>query len=393
MMAGLLGSAVERVEMSKKRHALAESLQIGLLPRMLSELPQLTTTARYRPAAAAAEVGGDWYDVIELPGERVVLVVGDVEGHGIESAAVMGQVRSAVMAYATEGHRPAAVIDRTGELLAHLGTGLLATCCVVLMDAADGVAEVALAGHPAPLVQRPDGSVITLDAPANVPLGVASPTPYRAREHTVEPGSVLMLYSDGLTDWRAPDPADGAKALLESGSCEAGSDLENLADHLVVEVPGLGQRRDDAVLLLARYGGARGAEVPRTARLYIQRHDLQGVKTTRSFVADRLCSWGLAEISDDLQLVASEVVTNALIHAGSDVDVRLRAFTDHVRLEVRDSDSNPPVPSPFSLSEEGSSQAEHGRGLFLVEALATAWNSSPNGRGKTVWLELAVPGD
>ena len=96
-------------------------------------------------------------------------------------------------------------------------------------------------------------------------------------------------------------------------------------------------------------------------------------------------------MSDDLQLVTSEVVTNALIHAGSDVDVRLRAFADHVRLEVRDSDSNPPVPSPFSLSEEGNSQAEHGRGLFLVEALARAWNTSPNGRGKTVWLDVPIP--
>jgi len=392
MMAGLLGSAVERVELSAKRHALAESVQKWLLPHMLPELPQLTTTARYWPATATAEVGGDWYDVIELPGDRVVLAVGDVEGHAIESAALMGQLRSAVVAYATEGHRPAAIIDRTAALLAHLGTDLLATCCVVLMDAADGVVEVALAGHPEPLVQRPDGSVGALDAPVNVPLGVAAPTPYRAREHTVEPGSVLMLYTDGLTDWRAPDPAAGARALLEAGSREAASNLENLADHLVAEVPGPQQRRDDAVLLLARYEGARGEGAPRTGRLHIQRHDLHGVKKARSFVADLLDCWGLATMSDDLQLVTSEVVTNALVHAGSDVDVRLRAFTDYVRLDVRDSDSNPPVPSSFSLSEEGSSQAEHGRGLFLVEALARAWNTSPNGRGKTVWLELAVPG-
>jgi anti-sigma regulatory factor (Ser/Thr protein kinase) len=108
-------------------------------------------------------------------------------------------------------------------------------------------------------------------------------------------------------------------------------------------------------------------------------------------VDDRLNSWGLAEVSDTLRLIVSEIVTNALIHAGSDVDVRLRAFADHVRLEVRDSDSNPPVPSPLALSEEENARAEHGRGLLIVEALSGQWNTSPNGRGKTVWLDVAVP--
>ncbi len=155
MMTGLLGPTVERIEQNKNRKALAESLQRSLLPHMLSDLPRLTTAARYLASAVTAEVGGDWYDVIKLPNGRIVLVVGDVEGHAIDSAVTMAQVRSAVVAYAIEGHHPSAILDRTSRLLAELGTELLATCCIVLCNTADGVSEVCLAGHPAPLVSSP----------------------------------------------------------------------------------------------------------------------------------------------------------------------------------------------------------------------------------------------
>jgi GAF domain-containing protein/anti-sigma regulatory factor (Ser/Thr protein kinase) len=390
-MAGALGAAVERVELATKQREACEYLQRRLLPPTLCELPRLTTTARYRPATVTCKVGGDWYDVIEAPGERVVLVVGDVEGHAMESAAVMGQVRAAVAAYAAEGHRPAAVLERTGRILVGLGTDLLVTCCVVTLDTADGTAEVALAGHPEPLVQRPEGTIGFLDAPANLPLGVTTHHAYQGREHTIGPGSLLMLYSNGLTAWSAIDPAAGARTLLSSGSRQAESDLEHLADHLIAEDSSPRRRRDDAVLLLARYEGVHGDGALRTGSLHIQRRDLHGVKAAHTFVDDRLRSWGLAAISDDLQLIVSEIVTNALIHAGSDVDVRLRAFADHVRLETRDSDSNPPVPSPLAVSEEENGRAEHGRGLVIVEALAGAWNSSPNGQGKTVSLDMPIP--
>lgn len=386
MMAGLLGSAVERIELNTERQGLAEGIQKRLLPSTLTDLPRFTTTARYQPATATVEVGGDWYDVIRMPDDRVVLVIGDVEGHTVESAAVMGQLRSAVAAYATEGHGPTALLERTGRLLTQLGTDLIATCCVVCVDTDGSVAEVALAGHPAPLERLPDGTVRTLRAPANVPLGLAGSTPYSAREYTLTPGSVLLLYSDGLIG-----PRRDAAALLGAVGRDAGTNLEALADRLLDETPDPHGRRDDAALLLARYEGADTETAPRTGHLYIQRRDLRGVKEARGFVHDRLCGWGLTDMSDDLELITSEVVTNALIHAGSDVDIRLRAFEDRVRLEVRDSDSDPPVPTLYSLSEEGSSRAEHGRGLFLVDALATAWNTSPNGRGKTVWLEMDIP--
>ncbi|MFJ2399487.1 SpoIIE family protein phosphatase [Streptomyces sp. NPDC087843] len=390
MMAGLLGAAVERVELSAKQREVAQCLQRFLLPSRLPDLPRLSTTARYRPADVNSEVGGDWYDVIKLPGDRAVLVIGDVEGHAMESAAVMGQVRTAVASYATEGHRPAAVVDRTGRLLADLGTDLTATCCVISLDTLDGTAEVALAGHPPPLVWRPDGSTGVLDAPANVPLGVLTADVYQGREHTLESGSVLMLYTNGLIGLHSTDPEACARTLLGSGDGGCAPDLEKLADMIVAEFCAPQQRRDDAALLLALYEGAQGRDESRSASLHIQLRDLRGANKARRFVRDHLDSWGLDGMSDALELVVSEIVTNALIHAGSDVDVRLRAFEDHVRLEVRDSDSNPPLPSPLALAEEENAEAEHGRGMLIVEALAEEWNSSPNGQGKTVSLNLPI---
>ncbi|MEU4092933.1 SpoIIE family protein phosphatase [Streptomyces sp. NPDC026673] len=385
MMAGRLGSAVQRIELSTGRQALAESMQKRLLPAVLAEAPRLTTTARYRSAQTPGEVGGDWYDVLMMPDDRVLLVLGDVEGHTWESAAVMGQLRTAVAAYATEGHGPAALLGRTDRLLSRLGTELLTTCCVLAVDTGTGAVEVALAGHPAPLARLPDGTVRRLWAPANVPLGLHVRDPYRPREHTVPPGTVLVLYSDGVHE----RDDDDVRERLGRLDRPPGIDLEHLADRLLESMPG---RRDDAALLLARYEGTEDGTAPRVAHLHIHRRDLSGVRQARGFVSECLHDWRLAELAEDLVLITSELVTNALVHAGSDVDLRLRAFGDRVRLEVRDSGSDPPVPTAYSLTEEGSAQAEHGRGLYLVDALARIWGTSPSGRGKTVWLEMGIPG-
>ncbi|MET8226090.1 SpoIIE family protein phosphatase [Streptomyces sp. NPDC005301] len=390
MMAGLLGAAVERVALSAAQRGVAQFLQRFLLPSQLPDLPRLVTAARYRAADGTSKVGGDWFDVFEIADDCAVLIIGDVEGHAMESAAVMGQVRTAMASYAIEGHRPPALIERTGRVLAALGTGLTVTCCVVALDTSDGTAEVALAGHPAPLVRRRDGTLETLDAPANVPLGVPMAHTYQGREHTLQAGSVVMLYTNGLVATPTAGPEACAQALLGSGDRSA-SDLEDLADKVVSDLRSPEQRRDDAALLLARYDGARGKDEPRAAGLHIQRRDLRGVKATRKFVHDQLGSWGLQDMADAVELAASEIVTNALIHAGSDVDVRLRAFADHLRLEVRDSDANPPIPSPLSMAEDEIPEAEHGRGLLIVDAVADEWTSHPNGQGKTVSMKMSIP--
>ncbi|GGK75801.1 hypothetical protein Sme01_51480 [Sphaerisporangium melleum] len=387
MMSDQIGLAVERAQRGENERALAQGLQKRLLPRTLGELPQVVTTARYLCAPTATGMGGDWYDAVCLPGDRIGLVVGDVEGHDIDSAVVMGQLRSALRAYAAEGHDPAGVLARSSDLLADLDTDLLATCCFVRIDPQTGSAEVALAGHPVPLVREPDGTITVPDVPANVPLGVPMNGAYRTAEIVLRQGALLMLYTDGLARPANGDPVMSAHALL--GSVEQGeTSLERIADRVIAVAPDHETRRDDIAVLLARYEGYPSGERCRIDRMAIQRHDLQGVRAARRFVRRHLREWGLEELADDLEVMASEVVTNALTHADSDVEVRLREYPDRIHLEVRDTDPNPAVPEPIVLSEEANAVAEHGRGLIIVSGLAATWGNSPSGRGKTVWLDI-----
>ncbi|WP_225829267.1 ATP-binding SpoIIE family protein phosphatase [Streptomyces naphthomycinicus] len=384
MMMDLLGPALERASLGESARSLAESLQKKLLPRDLVEVPGMVTTARYVPAPSTAGLGGDWYDMVPLPGGRIALVVGDVEGHSIDSCVVMGQLRSAVRAYASEGHSPGIVMTRANRLLCELDTDLMATCCLISFDATTGVAETALAGHPPPLVRAADGTVTTLQLPANVPLGVEAGALYTVTDIALARDALLMLYTDGLTESRQLDTALWARTLLAPPSVS----LEKLADHVIEQACTQGVHRDDVALLLARYEGPQAGPNRRITRKSFHRHDLHAVKAARQFVSDSLHQWGLDEMIDSFQLVTSEMVTNALIHADSDVDLRLREYPDHLRLEVRDADPTPPVPAPITLTEESNEYAEHGRGLVIVDALCSEWGNSPSGRGKTVWVDV-----
>ncbi|MEE4543052.1 SpoIIE family protein phosphatase [Streptomyces sp. V4-01] len=381
MLADLLASAVERARLGAYEHVLAESLQRTLLPRALTALPGVVTTARYVPARTDTGLGGDWYDVLELPDGRIGLIVGDVEGHSTDSAIVMGQLRTAVMAYAQEGHDPAAVLGRAGRLLGDLDTELIASCCIAFLNVEDGVLETARAGHPAPLLRHCDGRLEPLDVVAGAPLGI-TPASGTNSSTVLPPGATLMFYTDGIHVPGTGDVPAAALRLLAS----ADGDLEELADGLVAAAA---DGRDDLALLLARYEGAVAGASRRIEQLEIPRHDLRGVADARRFVRTCLERWDTPEISEALEMITSEAVTNALIHADSDVDVRMREYDDRVRLEVRDSDAHPPLPSAMSVSDEDEqAQAEHGRGLVIVDSLASTWGSSPHGRGKTVWMEL-----
>ncbi|MFJ4985556.1 SpoIIE family protein phosphatase [Streptomyces sp. NPDC088732] len=392
MMANLLGSTLERLQLTEGKLELASSVQRKMLPRSLPDVAGMVSAARYVPASSSSEVGGDWYDVIAASNGRVVLAIGDVEGHGIDSAAVMGQVRSAVSAFASEGHGPSAIIERTSKLFLTFGSDLLATCCIVCVDVANGVLEVASAGHLAPLVRDKDGSIGKLDTPPGIPLGVPCPqSPPKSYEFPLSPGSMLLLYSDGLIQNRQCDTEEFALRLFAECAADGQDNVEDVADRLISGVPDPAQRYDDAALLLVKADTAADRTTFEMARLEIQPRDLRTVSTARKFARNSLRTWQLNEISDDLEITVSEIVTNALIHAGSDVDMRLYRYPDRVRLEVRDSDSAPPIPSSFSMSEEGRSKAENGRGMVIVENISGSWGSSPNGRGKTVWIEFLTP--
>ncbi|MFE7794536.1 ATP-binding protein [Streptomyces sp. NPDC057460] len=183
-----------------------------------------------------------------------------------------------------------------------------------------------------------------------------------------------------------------ARQQLGSLDLETIQDLEIKVDQIVQgSFPIPGARRDDAVLLFSRYEGIQPRPHRHIAKKGIQRRDLRGVAKAQDFVQSRMAAWGHEAVADDLILIVSELATNALIHADSDVEVRLREYGDRIRMEVRDSDPAPPVPS-FLVTSGGENQiAEHGRGIIIVEALASVFGSSPNGRGKTIWLEIALP--
>jgi anti-sigma regulatory factor (Ser/Thr protein kinase) len=395
VMAAMLGAAMERVSLGESEHELAQSLQKRLLPRTLSELPELVVAARYLPAVSSSRSGGafsrsggDWFDVVRLSEDRIALIVGDVEGHSVESATVMGQVRTSVLAYIREGHTPAAVMERAGELLADLDTELFATCCVLVLDGTTGVATYCLAGHPPPVSRVQEGLKGPLEGPPGVPLGVPPEIPYQDFESTLDPGTLLLLYTDGLASGSRFDAVTYAKRQLDSLGHEPAENLEKRADRMVASLPPPEVRTDDAVLLLARYEGPRLGASRRFGRLDIQRHDLRGVAAARRFVRSQLESWDYDMPADALELIVSELATNALVHADSDVQLRLREFADHIGLEVIDSDTAPPIPSFMVVSDEDGRDSEHGRGLVIVDALVSAFGSSPNGRGKTVWVEV-----
>ncbi|MFF9105158.1 SpoIIE family protein phosphatase [Streptomyces rubrogriseus] len=391
LMLGQIGQALERVQAHEAEHTFARTMQQSLLPTRLPFTPETLVTCRYLPATDGIAVGGDWYDVIPLPDGTIGFAVGDVEGHHAEAAGVMAHLRSAVLAYATEGHGPATVLERLDGLLRVLGISRYATCCCLWLDPATGVAQVATAGHPLPLISPAPSRLTTLDVPVGPPLGLGDGHHYEQREITLEPDSVTALYTDGLLDTRTLGP-DGARSRLAGKLTHGDRDnMHTLADELISERRSQTTLDDDAALLLMRYDGRRHAEQQDVSRLFIQRYDLQAVASVRHHLSGLLPRWKTEALLDDLQLILSEVVTNALIHAQSDVDIRLRRHTAGVRVEVQDNSALPPVPTVIVADEAVNAEAESGRGLLIVDALATAWGSSPAGRGKTTWIEMTLP--
>ncbi|WP_328979782.1 SpoIIE family protein phosphatase [Streptomyces canus] len=256
-LAGLIAHAMEKAQRYESETALARGLQQALLPRRLAAHPQLETTGRYLPGTAGMEVGGDWYDVVES-GDGLALVIGDVQGHGVQAAATMGQLRSAVRAFALGDRPPDEVMSSTNHLLIDLDPGLFASCCYIRLDPATGVARAARAGHPPPLLRSPDGRTRVLDLPGGVVLGVAPKARYPVTELRMEPGAILALYTDGLVERPGSDIDEGITALrvalAKAGAPAArpgGRFLAGVADRLTATARHALDRPDDIALLLA----------------------------------------------------------------------------------------------------------------------------------------------
>ncbi|MFC4053259.1 SpoIIE family protein phosphatase [Actinomadura syzygii] len=376
---------VESARQYSRERATALTLQRSLLPTGLSAPSPVEVHHRYLPGSRLIEVGGDWYESIALPGARVALVVGDVAGHGVKAAVTMGRLRTAIHTLAGLELPPAEALERLDSLMRTLGEREphFATCAYVVYDAVSGRCEVASAGHLPPLLVPPGAEPEYLPVPPAPPLGVGGDGPIVSREFAVEDGTLLFLYTDGLVENRARDIDDGLDRLRHTfGNGAAARPLEDLCQAALDGVYD-DQHRDDIAMLVARL-----------ARIPEDRHatwelpaDPAAVRRARGLIRDRLARWGLDDLVHPTMLLASELVTNAIRHAGGRIRLRLVREGGLV-CEVFDSSDGRPRVRHHDDAEE---MTESGRGLHVVGRLAQRWGVRRTPDGKVVWCEQGLP--
>ncbi|KKZ71538.1 ATP-binding SpoIIE family protein phosphatase [Streptomyces showdoensis] len=363
---------------------IADELQRTMLPDSLPQPTGVRLASRYLPAAETARVGGDWYDAIPLPGSRVALVVGDVMGHSMTSAAIMGQLRTTAQTLAGLDLPPQEVLHHLDEQAQRLGENRMATCMYAVYDPVSHRITIANAGHPPPILLHLGGRAEVLRVPPGAPIGVGG-VDFEAVELDAPAGATLLLYTDGLVESRLRDVWTGIEQLRERLAATAqltGPDhsppLEALCDD-VLDMLGPGDRDDDIALLAARFDGIAPSDV---AYWFLEPEDAAPGRARR-LARRALERWGLEELSDSVELLISEVVTNAVRYAERPVTLRLLR-TDVLRCEVGDDSPQLPRQRRARDTDEG------GRGLFLVNRLARRWGATRLSGGKVVWFELAT---
>ncbi|GGU26922.1 magnesium or manganese-dependent protein phosphatase [Streptomyces violascens] len=384
-----IAQSLQRAMLYEQEHDLAEGLQQAMLPRRIPEVPGAQLAVRYRSARFGRDIGGDWYDVIPLPGGRVGVAIGDVQGHDTHAAAVMGQLRIVLRAYAAEGHTPATVIARASVFLYELDTDRFATCTYAEADLSTGVVQVVRAGHVDPLIRLQDGSCRRLPVEGGLPLGLSAEfgrLEYPVSTVELDPGQTLLLYTDGLVEQPGTDLDDGMQvlaSLVRTGP----EDLEALADRLCDVVDERAGDDDVALLLLRR----SAMEVPQGGgrlRQHVAQNDPEALSSSRHMIRAAVRAWGARERSDEIELAADELITNALMHTDGGAIVTIRVLSGlerRLRVEVEDRSSALP------RRREAGSSGVSGRGLMLVDRLADVWGVESRGSGKCVWCEFVVP--
>ncbi|WP_240796324.1 SpoIIE family protein phosphatase [Streptomyces sp. RFCAC02] len=434
-------------------HRTSLTLQQSLLPRRLPDVSAVEVATRYLPATAGVGVGGDWFDVIQLSGARVALIVGDVVGHGLYASATMGRLRSAVRTLADIDLPPDELLTHVDDVLIRLRaeTGqeeargeIGATCLYAVYDPVSKTCTVARAGHPAPATVLPDGRVEFIDVPAGPPLGLGG-LPFESTRVSLPEGSLLVLYTKGLLSSGDPElvrrppgtppggdrpPApdrhrddapstapdgrgdqDGGHDRVRTPGDEGGpapdgdggahdargtmaEGMVRLRRALTEPAPTLelacdsvlksmlpGGPTDDVALLLAR---TRALDASHVAT-WDMPGDPSSVGRARELVTGRLREWGLEEAVFTTELVISELVTNAIRHAGGPIQLRVIRERSLI-CEVSDTSSTSPH------LRRARSMDENGRGLFIVAQLTDRWGTRQTPGGKTIWAELPTTG-
>ncbi|MGW1378142.1 SpoIIE family protein phosphatase [Streptomyces sp. NPDC002446] len=403
---------IDNARLYRREHERALILQRSLLPPGDPEAAGLDIACRYLPGTTATEVGGDWFDVIELPGHRTALVVGDVMGRGLRAAVAMGELRTAVRTLALLDLEPAEVLSALDEIARGLGgsgngrpTGrtargrngaaaaapepgrsartadlsevYLATCVYAVYDPVTRRCTFANAGHLPPVLVEEGEDALLLDVPPGMPLGVGG-EPFEEIEVELPDGALLALYTDGLVESR-DHPLDEGLRAFRAALSDADRPLEDACDH-VLSALDTSHGEDDIALLMARVHG-----LPKDAvGDWSLAPEARSVSRARELARDQLTDWGLQELVDTTELLVSELVTNALRHGHG--EIRLRLLLDRTLVcEVWDADLAQPRRRRARDTDEG------GRGLQLVGLLSEGWGSRRTPRGKTVWFELALP--
>jgi anti-sigma regulatory factor (Ser/Thr protein kinase) len=379
--------AAERLRASERRQReTAVTLQRSLLPQELEQPDDLRIAATYQPGGTEAAVGGDWYDVITLGGGRTALVIGDVMGRGVRAAAVMGQLRTAVRAYARLDLPPHEVLQLLDGLATEIDANQIATCVYAVHDPNEGRLVYASAGHLPILVRDESGSVSRADEPTGPPLGTGGWI-HASGSIALGPGATAVLYTDGLVERRDEDLDEGI-AALEAALAGATGTPQVVCDRLVRSAGVTADHDDDVAVLVLQHPSRTGpdGDLFRNAALEL----LGGVEAApraRAFASGVLTSWRFpAELHDLGVLATSELVANSLQHGIPPMRLRLRRTDRRLIIEVTDGDDHLPR---RRRAEPGD---ESGRGIAIVATIASSWGCrrTPGG-GKAVWCEFVLP--
>ncbi|MCQ4080155.1 SpoIIE family protein phosphatase [Streptomyces sp. RB6PN25] len=382
------GAALDNARLYARERQGALMLQRSLLPQHVPEPPGIEIAYRYVPGSTGAEVGGDWFDVIPLAGGRTAFVVGDVMGHGLRAAATMGRLRTAVRTLAGLDLTPDELLRRINNLsddfMQTPEEPMMATVVYAVYEPSTRRCSIARAGHLPPLLVRYDDigfdcTVQRLELPSGTPIGVEG-SDFESEELDVPDGSVLVLYTDGLVERRGQDLTTGIDQLVAVLGRRHAS-LEDACDEVLSTlVPPL--EPDDVAVLMARLGGLPEG----SAAFWEFSAEASAVRQARLHVGETLAAWGLAALTDVTILLVSELVTNSLRHAHGPIGVRMVRGTS-LLVEVSDPLPEPPRTRSAAHDDEG------GRGMQLVARASRRWGTRQGPLGKTVWFELALPGN
>ncbi|QAY63814.1 PAS domain-containing protein [Xylanimonas allomyrinae] len=391
------GTAIDNARLYAREHHLAEALQRAMLPEQ-ADVTGLDVWTYYAPNAEHAQVGGDWYDVLDIDGSTVGLVIGDVVGHDVEAAAAMGQLRSVVRSYAYELTTPGVVLDRVDTLVQGMRIPRSASLVYATLrrrtdETSDVPGEVRAdeswdmeytrAGHLPPLLLR-DGEVRQLASSGGSLVGFGF-TERRTAHEVLFPGDVLLFYTDGLIERRDRSLKTGLDALVETSARITARDAAGVGEELLSRLADAPE--DDVAIVVVRLpdpvaDASTPALSPRSRR-WVLPSEPASIARARHAVVRSCQAWGLPE-SASAELVVSELVANGVLHGWGHIALRLFDTGDGLRIEVEDANPAPPV------TTDGHPNRVGGFGMQIVERLAD-WGWRPAGSGKLVWARLKQP--